>query len=101
MTGKAHPDDILVVGKWQEAAIWTEFPKSQVVTVSGLNLQLRGRTFRRAYVTDMALWDMDSRALAELDLARVKSGGEIVSAANWRPEPEPSIWRRLVRVVLP
>lgn len=99
--GKPHPDDILVVGLMQEASGWPEWDRRNVL-VSGVSLdrQLRGRRFRRAYVTSMGIRNMDSRGIAALDVARVVTGGEIVDAQFWRPEPESTRWQRIGKAFL-
>lgn len=100
MTRTAHPEDILITGTVHEARMYEEFDPRQVISAGGGNIarSIEGRRFRHVYVTDMALWNMDSNDLYALDIGRVLSGGEIRDIASWRPEPEPkrSIWTRLL-----
>lgn len=98
--GKPHPDDILVVGLMQEASGWPEWDRRNVLVASSLDRQIRGRRFRHAYVTSMAIRNMDSRGIAALDIARVVTGGEIVDAQFWRPEPVPTRWQRIAKAFL-
>lgn len=99
-TGKAHPDDILVVGRLSEASMWPEFDRRQVYSAFMVDKGLRGRGFRRAYLTSPAIREMNSKAIATLDMARAKSGGEIVDAVFWRPEPAPTKWQRVRKALL-
>lgn len=100
MRGQAHPDDILVVGMMVERREWPEFDGRQVLHVSTLDRSLRGRRFRHAYVTEPAMWNSSGAMLAMLDLGRVRFGGEIRAAKDWKPEPEPSRLERLGKRLL-
>ncbi|MFI5840585.1 hypothetical protein ACIA8K_12835 [Catenuloplanes sp. NPDC051500] len=53
----AHPQDLLVVGWLAEAEDHPQFTEHQVVSAAVVNFVdwVRGRRFRRAYITDGAL----------------------------------------------
>lgn len=99
-TGKAHPDDVLIVGTLSEKTVWPEFGQGQVIPLPVLDRALLGRTFRRAYVTSQAVREMDTYRWSVLDISRANFGGEIVDAVFWQPEPEPTRWQRLGRRLL-
>lgn len=99
MSGKAHPDDVLIVAWTQEASEWPEFNQSQIIPTWN-HRGLRGRKVRHVYQTTPAMWRMTAEMMCAIDVARVIGGGEIRDAASWRPEPEPTKWQRLGKALL-
>jgi hypothetical protein len=47
----AHPEDILVVGRLDEASLYPQFKRYQVFSASSRSPGLEGRRFRIAYCT--------------------------------------------------
>lgn len=96
----ANPKDIIVVGSMAESSAWPEFDRYQVFTVTALDRSIRGRRFRHAYVTDMAMWNVNGASLSALHSEAGVSGGEIRNAKDWRPDVEPTVWQRVGKAIL-
>lgn len=83
----AHPDDILIVGTLQERRDFRQFTDRQILPVSTAGRSLRGRTFRTAWVTYLAMMSGGyGRVLDELHCGAVRSDGSIRPASEWKPE---------------
>lgn len=84
---KAHADDILVVGKYNDGQDYPQFERHQVYSARSA-AAIQSRKFRKAWYTEEALVVPNKQFWLRLRRGAKLNGSEVLPLKKWRPDED-------------